>query len=155
MNCFGWVSWYFVYDWVPVHAMTRYQLHSERMAQVNALLTLSGQHLNVFKRSSFGVILVLAALFTLIYNDHKIWYRSIKELTLFVSDCTLNLSAYVTNTSIVYVMMTSSNGNIFAWLAFCAGNSPVTGEFHSQRPVTRSFDVFFDLRLNKRLSKQS
>ena len=24
-----------------------------------------------------------------------------------------------------------------------------------QRPVTRSFDVFFDLRLNKRLSKQS
>ena len=42
-----------------------------------------------------------------------------------------------------------------AWLAFCAGNSPVTGEFPSQRPVTRSFDVFFDLRLNKRLSKQS
>ena len=38
-------------------------------------------------------------------------------------------------------------------LALCAGNSPVTGEFPSQRPVTRSFDVFFDLR--KRLSKQS
>ena len=28
------------------------------------------------------------------------------------------------------------------------------GEFPSQRPVTRSVDVFFDLRLNKRLSKQ-
>ena len=28
------------------------------------------------------------------------------------------------------------------------------GEFFTQRPVTRSFDVFFDLRLNKRLSKQ-
>ena len=42
-----------------------------------------------------------------------------------------------------------------ALLAFCAGNSPVTGEFPSQRPVTRSFDVFFDVRLNKRLSKQS
>ena len=42
-----------------------------------------------------------------------------------------------------------------ALLALCAGNSPVTGEFPSQRPVTRSFDVFFDLRLNKRLSKQS
>ena len=40
-------------------------------------------------------------------------------------------------------------------LSLCAGNSPVTGEFPSQRPVTRSFDVFFDLRLNKRLSKQS
>ena len=42
-----------------------------------------------------------------------------------------------------------------ALLALCAGNSPVTGEFPAQRPVTRSFDVFFDLRLNKRLSKQS
>ena len=38
-----------------------------------------------------------------------------------------------------------------ALLALCAGNSPVTGEFPTQRPVTRSFDVFFDLRLNKPL----
>ena len=42
-----------------------------------------------------------------------------------------------------------------AFLAFCEGNSPVTGEFPSQRPVTRGFEVFFDLSLNKRLSKQS
>ena len=42
-----------------------------------------------------------------------------------------------------------------ALLAICAENSPVPGEFPAQRPVTRSFDVFFDLRLNKRLSKQS
>ena len=42
-----------------------------------------------------------------------------------------------------------------ALLSICAGNSPVTGEFPAQRPVTRSFDVFFDLRLIKRLSKQS
>ena len=42
-----------------------------------------------------------------------------------------------------------------AQLAICAGNSPVPGEFPAQRPVTQSFDVFFDLRLNKRLSKQS
>ena len=40
-----------------------------------------------------------------------------------------------------------------ALLAICAGNSPVTGEFPSQRPVKQSFDAFFDLRLNKRLSK--
>ena len=52
-------------------------------------------------------------------------------------------------------MMTSSNGNISALLALCEGNSPVTDEFPSQSPVTRSFGVFFDLRLNKRLSKQS
>ena len=42
-----------------------------------------------------------------------------------------------------------------ALLAICAGNSPVPGEFPTQRPVTRSFDVFFHLRLNKRLSKHS
>ena len=42
-----------------------------------------------------------------------------------------------------------------ALLALCAGHSPVTGEFSAQRPVTRSFDVFFDLRLNKGLCKQS
>ena len=41
-----------------------------------------------------------------------------------------------------------------ALLVICAGNSPVPGEFPTQRPVTRSFDVFFDLRPNKRLSKQ-
>ena len=44
-------------------------------------------------------------------------------------------------------MTTSSSGNIL--------HVTGTGEFPSQRPVTRSFDVFFDLRLNKRLSKQS
>ena len=42
-----------------------------------------------------------------------------------------------------------------ALLAICAGNLPVPGEFPTQRPVTRRFDVFFDLRLDKRLSKQS
>ena len=59
-----------------------------------------------------------------------------------------------------------SYGGVVAWwrhqmetysalLALCAGLSPVTSEFPTQRPVTRSFDVFFDLRLNKRLGKQS
>ena len=42
-----------------------------------------------------------------------------------------------------------------ASLAFCVGNSPVTGEFPSQRPVMRSFDIFFDLHLNKALCTQS
>ena len=42
-----------------------------------------------------------------------------------------------------------------ALLAICAGNSPVPGEFPAQRPVTRSFDAFFDLALKKWLSKQS
>ena len=57
------------------------------------------------------------------------------------------------------------NCNLYQWryhqmetfsalLAICAENSPVSGDFPAQRPVTRSFDVFLDLRLNKRLSKQ-
>ena len=42
-----------------------------------------------------------------------------------------------------------------AWLAICVGNSPVTREFPAQKPVTRSFDVFFDLRLNERLNREA
>ena len=42
-----------------------------------------------------------------------------------------------------------------ALLAICARNSTVPGEFPAQRPVTRRFDIYFDLRPNKRLSKQS
>ena len=45
--------------------------------------------------------------------------------------------------------MTSSNGNIFRVTGLCEGNPPVTGGFPSQRPVTRSFYVFFDLHLSK------
>ena len=41
-----------------------------------------------------------------------------------------------------------------ALLALCAGNSPVTGEFPAQGPVTQIFDILFDLRLNTRLSVQ-
>ena len=40
-------------------------------------------------------------------------------------------------------------------LAICAGNSPAPGEFPAQRPVKRRLNIFFHLRLNKRLSKQS
>ena len=51
-------------------------------------------------------------------------------------------------------MMTSSNGNIFRVTGPLCGEFAGPGEFPAQRPVTRSFDVFFDLRLNKRLSEQ-
>ena len=51
-------------------------------------------------------------------------------------------------------MKTSSNGNIFRVTGPLCGEFIGPGEFPTQRTVTRSFDVFFDLRLNKRLSKQ-
>ena len=53
---------------------------------------------------------------------------------------------------IVNFMMTSSNGNIFRLTGPLCGEFTGASEFSTQRPVTRSFDVFFDLRLNKRLS---
>ena len=55
---------------------------------------------------------------------------------------------YISRTKMHFMMFSAS-------LVLCAGNSPVTSEFPSQRPMTWSFLVFFYLRLNKRLSKQS
>ena len=52
-------------------------------------------------------------------------------------------------------MMTSWNGNIFRVTGHLCGEFTGDRWIPAQRPVTRSFDVFFDLRLNKRLSKQS
>ena len=54
-----------------------------------------------------------------------------------------------------FYMMTSSNGNIFRVTGPLCGEFTGPGEFPTQRPVTRSFDVFFDLRLNNQLSKHS
>ena len=53
-----------------------------------------------------------------------------------------------------YCIMTSSNGNIFRVTGPLGDEFTGPGEFPTQRPVTRSFYVFFELRLNKRLSKQ-
>ena len=53
-----------------------------------------------------------------------------------------------------FCMMTSSNGNIFRVTGPLCGEFTGPGEIPAQRPVTRSFDVLFDLRLNKRLSKE-
>ena len=52
-------------------------------------------------------------------------------------------------------MMTSWNGNIFCVTGHLCGELTGPSEFPAQKPVTQSFVVFFDLRLNKRLSKQS
>ena len=74
----------------------------------------------------------------------------ISQRMLLVNESGLKLLHFL---SIPY-MMTSSNGNIFRVTGPLCGEFTGPGEFHAQRPVTRSFDVFFDLRPNKRLSKQ-
>ena len=45
--------------------------------------------------------------------------------------------------------------DVIKWNNFPRNWPFLRGILPSQRPVTRTFDVFFDLRLNKRLSKQS
>ena len=69
----------------------------------------------------------------------SIWWRHHGEIWCYIcihSDLIQTISYYLIQTISYY------------WL-------PVTGEFPSQRPVMWSFDVFFDLGLNKWLSKQS
>ena len=57
--------------------------------------------------------------------------------------------------AILQIFMMMSSMEILSMILALSGNSLVTDEFLQQKPVTRSFDIFFDLRLNKRLSKQS
>ena len=52
-------------------------------------------------------------------------------------------------------MMTSSNGNFFRATGPLCGEFTGHDEFPAQRPVTRDFDVVFDLRPDKQLSKHS
>ena len=63
-------------------------------------------------------------------------------------------SVIILTTETIGSMMTSSNGNIFRITGHLCGEFTGPGEFPTQRPVTRNFDVYFDLRPNKRLSKQ-
>ena len=62
--------------------------------------------------------------------------------THFYGEHSLHISWRSTQSSPISIfpvfMMTSSNGNMFRVTGFCAGNSPVTSEFPSHRPVTRS-----------------
>ena len=69
--------------------------------------------------------------------------------------CVTLANCNYTNVEFTVNTKTSSNGNIFCVTGPLCGEFTGPGEFSAQRPVTRSFDGFFDLRLNKRLSKWS
>ena len=83
------------------------------------------------------------------------WNRVIYLLIFFQLQAYCNESEEIVRLLHCHSWWRHQMGTFSALLALCAGNSPVSGEFPTQRPVTRSFDVFFDLRPNKRLSKQS
>ena len=103
------------------------------------------------------LVWLLPALFAEVWGLTVWWWAGWGDLgtvgssCLFTGPCGTRVQAYhsVTDARGRYQL------EIFSvLLALYVGNSPVTGEFPSQRPATRSFDVFFHLCLNKRLSKQ-
>ena len=67
--------------------------------------------------------------------------------------CTVSLVYSSISTDLCISWWRNQMETFSALLALCVGNSPVTGEFPAQRPVTRNLDVFLDLHLNKQLSK--
>ena len=83
-------------------------------------------------------------------KDTMWWHRIMRKLAQVMASCLTTPSHYLNYSRWRHQMVTFS-----ALLAICAGNSPVPGEFPTQRPVTRSFDVYFDLRPDKRLNNQS
>ena len=81
---------------------------------------------------------------------HVISIYNIYKVRLFT-----NSNAFDSNTLCLSSWWRDQMETFSALLAHCASNSPVAGEFPEQRPVTRRFDVLFELRLNKQFSKQS
>ena len=88
---------------------------------------------------------MLLIIFILSFDSNAVDLRLIHPLNITSILCTVWQSSWWRH----------QMGTFSALLVICAGNSPAPGEFPAQRPVTRNFDVFFDQRLNKRLSKQS
>ena len=88
-----------------------------------------------------------------------VWFKKIIDVLMTPDILSIPIICYhyeeFIQQTFTIIMMTSPSGNIFRLLAICAGNSLVTGDFPTQRLVTRSFDANFDLHLNGRLSKQS
>ena len=102
--------------------------------------------------NAIDIVMLIAAFFS---DDSSILIFSTDLCDFYPTVQYLLVKLQLPNVIYIPVMMTSSNGNIFALLALCAGNSPVNGEFPAQRAVTRSFDLLFGPRLKKWLSKQS
>ena len=82
--------------------------------------------------------------------------QTLKTMDEFISWCPKTSKPSTTKHNKIHMSWWRHRMETFsALLAICAGHSPLPGEFPTQRPVTRSFDVYFDLRPDKRLSKQS
>ena len=70
--------------------------------------------------------------------------KSTYEIAIVVMSYVWGVESYVLDSNSPFTWWRHQMETFSALLAICAGNSPVTGEFPAHRPVTRSFDVFFD-----------
>ena len=105
----------------------------------------NGGHFYRFQCDNYHILITRLCFSTSIFQPNNYGFLHFSSFGWFAaSTCVVKF----------YIMMTSSNGNIFRVTGPLCGEFTGPGEFPTQRPVTRSFDVFFDLRLNKRLSKQ-
>ena len=98
------------------------------------------------------------------FNRNNLWRsanpahhtRSYEVTTLYATHIERCILSIEINSAInVFTIMTSSYRNIFHVTGPLCGEFTGHGESTAQRPVTRSFDVFFDLGLNKQLSQKS
>ena len=83
-------------------------------------------------------------------NDHKRTAANVMHYVVYKNKIPITIRLFIPYTWWRHQMEPFS-----ALLAMCAWNSPVTCEFPTQRLGTQNFEVLFDLRLNKQLSKQS
>ena len=96
------------------------------------------------------LVIILLVLIQMGYRISRQWYQLLALLAWSVRCHALTFFTHA-----IILWWRHQMETFPALLPLCAGNSPVPSEFPAQRSVTQSFFVFFDLRLNKRLNKQS
>ena len=87
------------------------------------------------------------------FTNHVHIYRTLCTFIFYHTITHMHICIYITHIY-VYMIYMISNGNIFRITGPSCGEFTGPGAFPAQRPVTRNFGVFFNLRMNKRLSKQ-
>ena len=120
------------------------------LASVKYLLSHTSAHIFIFPMKQSSLLITRQMIVKIHPKDYPHFARDDN-----VWDVVCEFKLWVPGYGCQCSMMTSSNGDILRVTGPLCGEFTGPGEFPTQRPVTRGFDVFFDLRLNKRLSKQS
>ena len=145
-------------SFASVFSKTFYELTSWT---IPVKLVLGVCHIALFRLSRLGQVMASSCQAGL--TESWLWVNNYKPLICIydvtcsspIFDGSLASRYWWKRSQISLIMMTSSNDNIFRITGHLCGEFTGAGEFPAQRPVMRSFDVFFDLCLTKRLRKQS